>query len=62
MCIKVECAFLFSNFLLTFLCNYSASFLLDVISFLTVPPEVFYQNIYKLSKQIHVEQALSSSF
>ena len=37
--IKDECSFLFSNFLITGLCNCLANYLLDMISFLTVPPE-----------------------
>ena len=40
--IKGECTFLFSNFLIIGLCNSSANFLLDLISFLIVPPEAFY--------------------
>ena len=39
--IKVECTFLFSNFLIIGLFNSSANSLLEIFSFLTVPPEVF---------------------
>ena len=35
-----ECTFLFSNFLIINLCNSFAIHLLEVISFLTFPPEV----------------------
>ena len=39
--IKGECTFLLLNFLIIGLCNYFANSLLDIFSFLTVPPEVF---------------------
>ena len=39
--IKEECTFLFLNFLVIGFCNSSANSLLEMISFLTVPPEVF---------------------
>ena len=38
---KGECTFHFSNLLIIGLCDSSANSLLDIISFLTVPPEVF---------------------
>ena len=38
--IKNDCTFLLSNFLMISLCNYSANSLLEIISFLTAPPEV----------------------
>ena len=51
---KGECYFLLSNFLKTGLYNSSVDPLLDIILFLTVPPEVFFnQNIYKPLKQAH---------
>ena len=37
------------------MCNYSANSLLDIISFLFVSLEVFYQIIYKPLKQDHVD-------
>ena len=39
--IKGECTLVFSNFLIIGLCNSSANSLLEVISFLTVRPDVF---------------------
>ena len=39
--IKDECTFLFSNFLIIGLCNSSGNSLLDIISFVTVAPQVF---------------------
>ena len=45
--IKGEYTFLFLNCLIISLCNSSANSLLNIISFLTVPPEVFYQKNYK---------------
>ena len=39
--VKGECTFLFLNFLIMGLCDSSAYSLLDIISFLTVPPDVF---------------------
>ena len=45
--IKGEYTFLFLNCLIIGLCNSSANSLLNIISFLTVPPEVFYQKNYK---------------
>ena len=50
-----ECIFLFLNCLIIGLCNSFANSLLDIISFLTVPPEVFYQNIYNPFKLVHVD-------
>ena len=38
--IKDECTFIFLNFLMIGLCNSSANSLLEIISFLTVPPEI----------------------
>ena len=52
--IKDECTFLFLHFLIIDLCNSSADSLLDIIPFVTVPPEVFYQKIYKPLQQVHV--------
>ena len=40
--IKGQCTFLFLDFLIIGLCNSSVSSLLEIISFLTVPPEVFF--------------------
>ena len=40
--IKVECTFLFFNFLIIGLCNSSANSLLEIFSYLTVLPEVFF--------------------
>ena len=40
--IKGECAFLFSKFLITGLCNSSANSLFQIFSFLTVPLEAFF--------------------
>ena len=37
MSIKVDCTFLFSNFLVTGLCNSSANSLLEIFSLWTVP-------------------------
>ena len=51
--IKVERTFLFLNFLMIGLCNFAANSLLEIFSFVTVSPEVFYQNIYKPLKQFH---------
>ena len=39
--IKDDCTFLSSNFLVIGLCNSYANSLLDIISFLTIPSEVF---------------------
>ena len=39
---KHECSFLFSNFLITGLCNSSANYFLDILSFLIAPPEDFF--------------------
>ena len=38
---KGDCAFLFLDFLRTGLCNFSANSLLEIFSFLTLPPEDF---------------------
>ena len=53
--LKGECTFLFLNFLITDMCNASANSLLEMISFSTVPPEVFYQKVYKPLKQCYVD-------
>ena len=53
--IKGERTFLFSNFLITGLYISSANALLEIISFLTFPPEIFYQKIYKPLKHVHVD-------
>ena len=46
--IKGECSFLFSNFLITGLCNSLANSSLGITSFLTASPGVFfYKKIYK---------------
>ena len=39
--IKSECTFLFSNFPIIGLCNSSPNTLLEIVSFLIVPPETF---------------------
>ena len=39
---KVECTFLFLNFLIFGLCHSSGLSLLEIFSFLTVPPEFFF--------------------
>ena len=39
--IKGECSFLLLNFLIIGFCNCSANSLLEIISFLTIPPEVY---------------------
>ena len=39
--IKVECTFLFKNFLITGLCDSSANFLFEIFSFLIPLPEDF---------------------
>ena len=41
--VKSECTFLLLNFIIIGLRNSSDNSLLEIISFLTVPPEVFYQ-------------------
>ena len=41
--IKGKCTFLLLNFLLIGFCHSSANSLLEIISFLTVPKEFFYQ-------------------
>ena len=51
--IKGECTFLLLKFLMIGLCIYSANLLLGI--FLISPTEVFYQNIYKQLKQVHVD-------
>ena len=53
--LKSECTFLILNFLITDLCNASANSLLEMISFLTVPSDVFYQKVYKPLKQCYVD-------
>ena len=40
--IKVESTFIFSNFLIIGFCNSATNLLLEVISFLTVPPEIVF--------------------
>ena len=45
--IKDECIFLFSNFLMIGLCNFSANCCSYIFSFLISLPERFYQNIYR---------------
>ena len=54
--IKCECTFLFSNLIIIGLCNYSANSLLEIISFLTDPPDDFYQKSYKKFK--HLKQGI----
>ena len=49
--IKGECTFLFLNFLIIGLHSSSADSLLEIILFLILQPEVFYQNVYKPLKQ-----------
>ena len=51
--IKGECTFVLLKFLMIGLCIYSANLLLGI--FLISPTEVFYQNIYKQLKQVHVD-------
>ena len=48
--IKYECIFLFSNFLIIDLCNSSANYLLDIILFLTAPPEADLSGVTRLAK------------
>ena len=50
-----EYTFLLINFLIIGLCNSSANSLLEIISFLIVPPEIFYQKNYESLKQVHVD-------
>ena len=45
--IKGDRTFLFLNFLIIGLCNFSANALLELLSFLAVLPEVFLSKIYK---------------
>ena len=60
--IKGECTSLFLNVLIIDLSNYSANLLLEIIQFLTVPPEVdlctnetvLYHKIHKLLKLVYV--------
>ena len=60
---KGECTFVLLNFLITHLCNSSANFLSDIISFLTVPLEVdlstseavSLSKLYKPLKQVHID-------
>ena len=41
------------------MCNSPSNSLLDIISFLTVPPEFFHQKNCKPLKQVHVEASTS---
>ena len=52
--IKVECTFLFLNFLIIGLCNSYANSLLEIISFLIRLSEFLYQKIYRPLRQVHV--------
>ena len=53
--LKGKCTFLLLNVLIIGLCNSSANSLLEIISFLTVLPYVFFnKKIYKRLKQVHV--------
>ena len=53
--LKGKCTFLLLNVLIIGLCNSSANSLLEIISFLTVLPYVFFnKKIYKPLKQVHV--------
>ena len=45
--IKGDCTFLLLSFKIIALCNSSTNSLLEIFSFLTVPPEVFYQKNYR---------------
>ena len=53
--IKGECTFLLLNILIFGLCNSSVNSLLDIISFLSLLPEVFYQDVYKPLKEVHAD-------
>ena len=51
--IKCDCTFLFSNFLITGLCNFSTNCSCDILSFLIPLPEVF------LSKHLQTTEVRS---
>ena len=53
--IKDDCTFLFSDFLIIGLCNFSPNSLLEIISSLTALSEIFYQKIYRPLNQVHVD-------
>ena len=52
---KDERTFLLLKFLIIDFCSSFANLLLEIFSFLTVPPEIFYQKTNKLLKQVHVD-------
>ena len=53
--IQVKCTFLLFKFLINSLCNSSANSLLEIFSFWHHFQRIFYQNIYKPLKQVHVD-------
>ena len=53
--IKVDCTFLFSNFLVTGLCNFSANSLLEIFHYYLFGLKMFYQKIYEILNQVHVD-------
>ena len=59
---KNDCTFLLLNFLIIGLCNASVISLLDIISFLTGPQEIFFQKIYKPLKQDSIDIHHISNF
>ena len=55
LCVKGKYTFLFSNFLIIGFCSFFANSLLEIISFLTTPPENFLQKICKPLNQVNVD-------
>ena len=53
--IKDDCIFLFSNFVITGMCNSSPNSLLDSISFLIALSQDFSSKICKPLKRVHVD-------